>query len=428
MKINLDFDPTTNGLPAGFQQNLTQAAAVLGSLLTTPITVTLDVSYGQTRGQPIGSGDIASASPVDQELLIGPQLQAEEQANSNPVLAGVSGHTTFKPDTGGWIANAQAKAFGMMAPNSTEIDGYVGFMTTVPTIAQGLHEMAHALGRVWGDALFDQVDYTAPGTPNQSPALGSPGYFSTDGGQTNLTDFSQSDPSDWAAGSNDPFAFVGTGTTLTPIDLQMMQAIGFSTTSNNGTAFDLRDNTTGTTALQQAAAYSGPVSGITGDYAQITNDSINITAYSPMSFIHITGTGMDGIDDSNTAGGSILDGSSGSDFLTGSPTGVDTFYVDDRNPAQNLWSTLVNFHAGDHATVWGVSTSDFALTWIASAGAAGAAGVTCVFSANDHPACGVTFAGYSMADVSSGKLAISYGATSDQSGVPGSPYMNITVT
>ena len=38
--------------------------------------------------------------------------------------------------------------------------------------------------------------------------------------------------------------------------------------------------------------------------------------------------------------------------------------MDDRGPSSDIWSTVVNFHAGDDATVWGVKPEDFLLDWV----------------------------------------------------------------
>ena len=63
------------------------------------------------------------------------------------------------------------------------------------------------------------------------------------------------------------------------------------------------------------------------------------------------------------SGTNVLDGGTGSNFLTGG-SGTDTFFVDDRGPTADIWSTVNGFHAGDAATIWGVAPQDFTLSWV----------------------------------------------------------------
>jgi Ca2+-binding RTX toxin-like protein len=55
-------------------------------------------------------------------------------------------------------------------------------------------------------------------------------------------------------------------------------------------------------------------------------------------------------------GNNVLDGGPGSNFLiggSGADGGIDTFYVDARDPNNITWSTIVHFHQGDQATIFG---------------------------------------------------------------------------
>jgi Ca2+-binding RTX toxin-like protein len=56
-----------------------------------------------------------------------------------------------------------------------------------------------------------------------------------------------------------------------------------------------------------------------------------------------------------TTGSNVLDGGAGSNFLfggDGADGGFDTFFLDGRGGAVT-WSTIVNFHPGDQATIFG---------------------------------------------------------------------------
>ena len=116
----------------------------------------------------------------------------------------------------------------------------------------------------------------------------------------------------------------------------------------------------------------------------------------------------------------MLDGGTGSNFLVGG-TGTDTFFVDDRNAGTDIWSTVVNFHKGDNATIWGVNDWNFNFGYVNGQGAAGYTGLTIHAAAVGLPTASLTLAGYTTADISSGRLSVSFGVDASS----GSSYMNI---
>jgi Ca2+-binding RTX toxin-like protein len=136
-------------------------------------------------------------------------------------------------------------------------------------------------------------------------------------------------------------------------------------------------------------------------------------------FIH-SGSGNDALNVSEVNGNNILDGSTGSNFLVGG-TGTDTFFVDDRGPTADLWSTVTNFHAGDSATIWGVTSADFNLSWTDGQGAVGYTGVTLHATAAGKPTASLTLAGFTQADMADGRLSVGFG----NDAASGSAYMYI---
>ena len=118
-------------------------------------------------------------------------------------------------------------------------------LTSIRTCWSGvaLHELTHAIGRVpYGSQpdIFDFYRFTGPGTrlfTDNIPANSA--YFSLDGGNTKLADFGvSSDPSDFlnAPNSNltptdafDEFYSGSTLQSLTSVDLEMLDALGFNT-------------------------------------------------------------------------------------------------------------------------------------------------------------------------------------------------------
>jgi hypothetical protein len=187
--------------------------------------------------------------------------------------------------------------------------------------------------------------------------------------------------------------------------------------------FTVLDTTTGITTTSPGDAYNGPVAGLDWQYINITTDSLNITATAPNAFLR-SGSGMDGLNVSQSNGNNILDGGTGSNFLTGG-TGNDTFYLDDRNPDSPIWSTIVNFHSGDDATIWGVNQTDFTMLTLDGQGAPGFTGVDLIFSKDGQPPVSFTIAGWDSADLNSSKVSMSWGKTADLPGLPGSEYLTI---
>jgi hypothetical protein len=177
------------------------------------------------------------------------------------------------------------------------------------------------------------------------------------------------------------------------------------------------DTSTQTAVPVIANHYKGPVAGLQGEYVNISSDNLNITASSPNWFIH-TGSGMDAI--AVASGTNVLDGGTGSNFLVGG-NGTDTFFVDDRGAASDIWSTVVGFHQGDAATVWGVTPQDFNLSWVDGQGADGYTGLTLHASGDAKPIASLTLTGYTQADLANGRLSVQFGTDA----ASGSAYMYI---
>lgn len=172
--------------------------------------------------------------------------------------------------------------------------------------------------------------------------------------------------------------------------------------------FTVTDTTTNSTAINNGAAYTGPVSGLSNEYINITPDNLSIIGDVPSSFIH-SGSGTDAIDVSNVGGTNVLDGSTGSNFLVGG-TGGDTFFVDDRVATADIWSTISNFHSGDAVTVYGVTAANFQLDWEDGQGASNYTGLTLHATAAGKPIASMTLAGFTKSDLTNGHLTISFGS------------------
>ena len=157
------------------------------------------------------------------------------------------------------------------------------------------------------------------------------------------------------------------------------------------------------------------MAGIQEEYINAGADGLNINATSPNWFIH-SGSGNDAI--AVSSGTNVLDGGAGSNFLTGG-SGADTFFVDDRGPTADIWSTVNNFHAGDAASIWGVTPQDHSLDWVDGQGAAGYTGLTLHAMAPGAPTASLTLVGFTQSDLNDGRLSVSFGSSN------GSSYMYV---
>jgi Ca2+-binding RTX toxin-like protein len=221
-----------------------------------------------------------------------------------------------------------------------------------------------------------------------------------EGGQTyNL----QLDPGTNYGGDDFVLSADGSGTAIT---------IGAS--GNSG--LSVADTATDQPLDASAQPYSGPVSGLQEQFIYSGSDGINVSLSTDNWFIH-TGSGDDAV--ALFGGDNVVDGGTGSNFLTGG-TGTDTFFIDDRGPSTDIWSTVNNFHAGDAVTIFGITPNGETLTWVDGQGASGFTGLTLHVTAPGMPTASLTLVGFTTADLTNGNLTVEFGTESD-----GTPYLYI---
>jgi hypothetical protein len=454
MQINFIYAADVAGAPAAFKTALAAAASYLDALITNPVTINIQVGWGEDNGAAIPAGDLATGGPSSGIGMSYPTLKNELSSVATSIAdkTMVANLSATDPTNGGtfFITAAQEKAWGLLSPTASEIDGTIGFSSTEPFsfnpnaraqpgtydfIGTAEQEITHALGRFAGlqyapgvYSPMDLVRYASPGKLELAKDL--PSYFSINGGNTNLVPFDTNpygDPGDWASGVlNDSFGYGYTNSTesVSATDVTLMDVLGYkvNAAAAPGDNYIVSDLTTGSNSFSAGTPYSGTVSGLKSEIVVLTSDNLNITSYTPNAFIH-PGSGSDVIDVSQSNGNNVLDGSSGSDLLIGG-TGLDTFYVDDRSARANIATAIANFHSGDNTTIWGVTPADFKLSWLGSKSAHGYTGLTAQLTAAGKPTTDITFAGYTTADLGT-RLKIAYGTTQATPGNPATAYLSV---
>ncbi|GLH81972.1 hypothetical protein SSBR45G_68810 [Bradyrhizobium sp. SSBR45G] len=241
LTFNLTFDAAGAAAPESFRAGVEQAAAILSSAITDQATVNLSIEYNGTGG---GAGANVSNGVMANYTSLKNDLQ-DHAAAGDTVFDNLSNKATVQGHSQVFVANAQAKVLGLIDPNNTTTeDGFAIFNTDIPTqslVGVALHELSHALGRVPSPGnldIFDLSDFTRPGHNliNNSISSAPPAYFSLDGGVTKIADYGQtSDPADFLntgiQGANDPlneFYNPTTSQTLSPIDLVVLEALGYN--------------------------------------------------------------------------------------------------------------------------------------------------------------------------------------------------------
>lgn len=440
-----------SGVSADFRTAIITAENFFQSHFSNTVTLNMNFDLTPINNTFSGQNNFTAITHVTYANLVG---ALRSHATTADDLAAVNSLPAVDPSGGAGFALATGSAInlGLASSGTGNNDSIVlnsNLSWTFGADAVGVleHEISEgALGRIGGLgvqngwwSLMDLFRYAAPGQHDYTGGTdGLASFFSVDG-TTLLAQFHNSlnssgvfdtqDFADWNASVHgDAFGPSGPGApgTISATDLRLMDILGWTPINiipPTPTNFTVVDTTVNSTTTAAGDIYVGPVSGLQHQYMNITPDSLNITSAVPNAFIH-SGSGMDAIDVSKANGNNILDGSSGSNFLTGG-RGNDVFYMDDRNPASPIFSTIVNFHSGDSATVWGVNATDFKLITLDNQGAPGTLGLDYIFTAPGHIDASFVLAGYTSADLTNGRLMASYGRTPDLPNLPGSEYMTV---
>lgn len=316
--INLVYDSSALAAPQSFRDGMQQAAQMLEAAFSDNIAINIAVSYGQKDGQPLTGISYGQSTPVNETYSALRALLAEHATSAIdqesiawlPETSALQGNSDFE------IGRAQGKALGVVPPDASAIDGQVWMGTDFTgdeLVAGALHEITHAMGRVAGMSL-DLFRYRSPGQHVFGGRTPSPSaYFSLDGGNTDLADFdTQSDPGDFRNAPNDPFDATANGNALTPLDMTVMDVLGFTGRGINapGSVFSGVYNNTivlDISSAQNPALVTGIVS-VDGAYGIVGQAD---AAWVVSNLGTIRSSGDTGVGVLLAAGGTVLNGRSG---------------------------------------------------------------------------------------------------------------------
>ena len=263
--INVNWDASVASAPAAFQPAVMAAVQYLESQFSDAVTMNIDVGYGELAGYSLGSSLGSSGGysvSVGYSSLLS-ALSADQKTASDASVVGSMPSTM--PVSGTLkVSTAEGKALGLVAANSTALDGYIGLSSSYafdynPSdgITAGsydfngvvLHEITELMGRTMdfgattsqNYTFYDLLHYSAPGVRDLSATT--PGYFSVDGGVTNLAAFNTNtggDGADWASSmgndSFNAFSYSGVVNGVSTADLTALDALGWDLTSAITTA------------------------------------------------------------------------------------------------------------------------------------------------------------------------------------------------
>ena len=234
MTFNLTFDASTAAAPAGFFTAFNNAIQFYETNFTSPITINLQVGWGEVNGQALTPGFLGESQAgqpgffhydtIKAALVSHAKSAADLTSIANMPASDPTNNATFK------VSRAQSKALGFMAGDAAGVDGSVGFDKTasytfdpnnravsgkVDFIGLAGHEITEVMGRFGlgqngaSSGRYGPIDlfrYSWLGVLDLVPENGE--YFSIDGGTTVINTFNGTgggDLSDWAGATFDSY-------------------------------------------------------------------------------------------------------------------------------------------------------------------------------------------------------------------------------
>lgn len=256
--INVTYDSSVSSAPSGFTAAINAAVAYLEKEFTNSMTLNLRVGYGEVGGTTIGAGalgesetnyDVVSYATLHSALL-------SHATQPDQVTAAATLPTTSPGTANFMVANAEAKALGLMASNGTALDGAIGISSTYAmtydpnnravtgaydAIGVMEHEITEVMGRTQSlptgsgyNSPLDLFRYSSPGVRDLVPGAGSFSINGTTLLQTYNNPLTGGDAADWASsvvGDSFGSGRAGVASLVSAVDLQEMNVLGYTRAS-----------------------------------------------------------------------------------------------------------------------------------------------------------------------------------------------------
>src|SRR6266853_49291 len=372
LTINLTYDPdstfTAAGLSTADIASMKAASSYAASQFTNNFTDSIHVNIKVTAVSNPGTLGMSNTSLVSVSsytALRGAVSTDSTTADDATVLSAGGSLPSTDPIGSAHmylVTRAEAKALRLRADDFT-IDGTFTFggrhsytydpanravSGKIDFIGVAMHEFSEIMGRIplMGEnltgspdyMLMDLFHYTGAGVRGLNDGAGR--FFSIDNGTTLLKAFNfpngnGSDPQDWASGTNDCFnAFASSSVEndLTPVDLRVMDVIGYDFASSSPTPTPTPGGTpTPTPPTTGPAVMLSPPPGST-----FTSSTVTFTwsAGSATAYVLIVGSSLHGTDIYNSGQVTVH-----SKTVNNIPTDGRTIYVTLGSQVNGSWTT-----------------------------------------------------------------------------------------
>lgn len=199
--INLIWDSSVANASAGWVGAIEDAANYFDALITSPITINIEIGYGETDGTTIPVTDLGYSEALDGIAMLPSTFEADlaTLTNDPAIIADIPTIAATAPTYSMEVVSGEAKALGAMPGYETEIDGAVGFATdptgtdyaynpydrAVPgqldMVGLAEAELGHILGRISYAGVTTPLDLYRYSSPGVTTGSGNASYFSING-------------------------------------------------------------------------------------------------------------------------------------------------------------------------------------------------------------------------------------------------------
>lgn len=242
--INITWDSSIASAPAGYQTAVMSAVQYLESQFKDPVALNITVGYGNLGSGILGESNWGLQS-FSYSQVLGAMEAHDTTANDATAIASLPASSSQTV----YMTPAEAQALGLAASGGSvgsvwasssynytydDSSGVAGGTYDLRGIM--LHEITEVMGRdlvasATAPSVLGLFDYKSPGVLDTSNFSG---YFSIDGGKTNLAPFNANtagDPGDWATSvssdSLDAGIPAGTRLNFSSADVTAMDVLGY---------------------------------------------------------------------------------------------------------------------------------------------------------------------------------------------------------